>query len=531
MTSLKNMHRVLCSIPLLSLIYARFPTLPRLRPSPLLRFFTMRTALTIALLGVATVLVRFDNPLQTLIAFGLFGFAFTARLIPKLGPSFKKAGLQGRDMSKSCPVEPIPESMGIVSSVTYIILLVLIIPFVFFKYLVSYSSIANDDDMLANYRTQYKTSQGNQLFPHNKLAEYLSGALCLLSTILLGIFDDLFDIRWRHKFFLPAVASLPLLIVYYVDFSVTSIVVPGFITKSPAGVWVLIAFNQVFQATNSFITRITGLKFTTLAIDYDINSTVPSLLDLGIFYYGYMSALSIFCPNAINILAGINGLEVGQSIVLGVLLLLNDICYLSTSSISQAARDSHLFSAIFLMPFIGVSAGLYLYNKYPSQVFVGDTYCYFSGMVFAVVGILGHFSKTLLMLFFIQIVNFLYSVPQLFHVVPCPRHRLPKYNPSDDLMYPSYATIDEKGFGRMLLAILSSLKFVAVKRSELGEITEFSNLTIINLVLVWFGPQREDTLCNLLLAIQFCIGLFMLVLRHTLGPWLFGYDNLSWGVK
>ena len=26
-----------------------------------------------------------------------------------------------------------------------------------------------------------------------------------------------------------------------------------------------------------------------------------------------------------------------------------------------------------------------------------------------------------------QIANFLYSVPQLFHLVPCPRHRLPKY--------------------------------------------------------------------------------------------------------
>ncbi len=26
-----------------------------------------------------------------------------------------------------------------------------------------------------------------------------------------------------------------------------------------------------------------------------------------------------------------------------------------------------------------------------------------------------------------QIANFLYSVPQLFHVVPCPRHRLPKF--------------------------------------------------------------------------------------------------------
>ena len=34
-------------------------------------------------------------------------------------------------------------------------------------------------------------------------------------------------------------------------------------------------------------------------------------------------------------------------------------------------------------------------NWYPSTVFVGDTFCYFAGMTFAVVGIHGHFSKTL----------------------------------------------------------------------------------------------------------------------------------------
>jgi UDP-N-acetylglucosamine--dolichyl-phosphate N-acetylglucosaminephosphotransferase len=56
---------------------------------------------------------------------------------------------------------------------------------------------------------------------------------------------------------------------------------------------------------------------------------------------------------------------------------------------------------------------------------VGDTYCYFAGMTFAVVGILGHFSKTLLLFFIPQILNFLYSTPQLFKLVPCPRHRLP----------------------------------------------------------------------------------------------------------
>ena len=64
--------------------------------------------------------------------------------------------------------------------------------------------------------------------------------------------------------------------------------------------------------------------------------------------------------------------------------------------------------------------------RYPSSVFVGDTFCYFSGMTFAVVAILGHFSKTMLLFFIPQILNFLYSVPQLFRFIPCPRHRLPR---------------------------------------------------------------------------------------------------------
>jgi UDP-N-acetylglucosamine--dolichyl-phosphate N-acetylglucosaminephosphotransferase len=47
-------------------------------------------------------------------------------------------------------------------------------------------------------------------------------------------------------------------------------------------------------------------------------------------------------------------------------------------------------------------------------------------MTFAVAGILGHFSKTLLLFFLPQIFNFLYSTPQLFKLIPCPRHRLPR---------------------------------------------------------------------------------------------------------
>ena len=38
----------------------------------------------------------------------------------------------------------------------------------------------------------------------------------------------------------------------------------------------------------------------------------------GILYYIYMGMLAIFCTNAINILAGINGIEAGQSLIIAV---------------------------------------------------------------------------------------------------------------------------------------------------------------------------------------------------------------------
>lgn len=65
-------------------------------------------------------------------------------------------------------------------------------------------------------------------------------------------------------------------------------------------------------------------------------------------------------------------------------------------------------------------------DRYPSLVFVGDTFCYFAGQVLACAGVLGHFSKTLLLFFVPQLFNFALSLPQLAHLVPCPRHRVPE---------------------------------------------------------------------------------------------------------
>ena len=485
----------------------------------------------VSLLVLSIACIAPNKPLQTLFAFACIGYVITASLIPNLMDSFIRIGLKGKDLSKAPPVKEIAESMGVVCAVTYLFLMFWLIPFIFFKYLVSFTSMSDDADMSNNYKDQYLALSNNRLFPHNKLAEYLSAVLCLQSTTLLGLFDDLFDIRWRHKFFLPAVASMPLLIVYYVDFSVTSIVVPSFVTtKLPAGEFLLESLNTLIQKGNNFVTYITGLSFRTLDDNYVLPTGSPKLLDLGVFYYVYMSAISIFSPNSINILAGINGLEVGQSIVLAVIFLINDFCYLFSTDISAAAYDSHLFSAIFLIPFVGTSLALFQFNWFPARVFVGDTYCYFSGMVFAIVGILGHFSKTLLIFLLPQIINFIYSAPQILGVVPCPRHRMPRFNIEDGLMYPSFGEL--KSLSKLqncFLSILETFKLIRVERTT--KVTRFSNMTIINLCLVWFGPLREDKLCTLLMVLQFLIGLLMIFVRHTLGPWLLGFDNLTWGVK
>jgi UDP-N-acetylglucosamine--dolichyl-phosphate N-acetylglucosaminephosphotransferase len=45
--------------------------------------------------------------------------------------------------------------------------------------------------------------------------------------IFLGFADDVIDLRWRHKFFLPSVAALPLLLVYWANHNSTHIAVPA----------------------------------------------------------------------------------------------------------------------------------------------------------------------------------------------------------------------------------------------------------------------------------------------------------------
>ena len=83
-----------------------------------------------------------------------------------------------------------------------------------------------------------------------------------------------------------------------------------------------------------------------------------SFLLLGIMYFVYMGMLAVFCTNAINILAGINGIEVGQSLVIGLsILLFNSI------ELPGHWGAKHAFSVYLLLPFVAVSAALFKHNR------------------------------------------------------------------------------------------------------------------------------------------------------------------------
>ncbi|XP_037003224.2 UDP-N-acetylglucosamine--dolichyl-phosphate N-acetylglucosaminephosphotransferase isoform X2 [Artibeus jamaicensis] len=213
---------------------------------------------------------------------------------------------------------------------------------------------------------------------------------------------------------------------------------------------------------------------------------------------------------------GINGLEAGQSLVISASIIIFNLVELEGD-----CRDDHVFSLYFMIPFFFTTLGLLYHNWYPSQVFVGDTFCYFAGMTFAVVGILGHFSKTMLLFFMPQVFNFLYSLPQLLHIIPCPRHRVPRLNTDTGKLEMSYSKFKTKSLsflGTFILKIAESLQLVTVRQSENedGAFTECNNMTLINLVLKVFGPMHERNLTLLLLLLQILGSAVTFFIRYQL---------------
>eukprot|EP00605_Chrysophyceae_sp_TOSAG23-4_P001659 GSChrysophyteH1.ASY1.ANO1.1821.1 assembled CDS len=162
--------------------------------------------------------------------------------------------------------------------------------------------------------------------------------------VFLGFTDDVLDLKWRYKLILPTVASLPLLSSY-----------------------------------DGHLVNIVAIVDT---------EAKGSIVELGPVFLLYMGLLAVFCTNSINIMAGINGLEVGQAYVIAAAVL----CF---KLYELFASQHQVFTILLVLPFIGTTLALMRHNWFPAKVFVGDTFCYFA----------------------------------VFRLVPCPRHRLPRLDP------------------------------------------------------------------------------------------------------
>lgn len=371
-----------------------------------------------------------------------FGFWATFRLIPVISRLTVAKGLWGKDINKNgteAGEKKIPEALGLAPGVVFLVCIVLFQQLHYFDIGAVASWLLSGNSGMPQPATIISEATSDAW-----MVDYNAALATICFMLFLGFADDVLDIPWRVKLLLPTLASLPLLIAYSGG---TAVAVP-----------------KPLQALAAW---------------------VPGYVELGWAYKLYMVALTVFATNAINILAGVNGLEVGQTFIIAAAVLLHNLVELAGHAGQvPVQRDGHLFSAYLMLPLATTSLALLHFNWFPSQVFVGDTFTYFAGMTIAVAGILGHFSETLVLFLGPQIFNFVYSTPQLFKFVHCPRHRLPRFNPTTGLL------------------------------------TATPNWNLVNLILQVGGPCSEEALCRRILFLQGASCVTGFALRHLLvGVW------------
>lgn len=185
----------------------------------------------------------------------------------------------------------------------------------------------------------------------------LVGLLAALGTVLIvsliGILDDLFEISQIVKAFLPALAALPLVAV-----------------KVGKTVLRLPFFGPV---------------------------------NFGIFYSLILVPLGVTgAANAVNMLAGFNGLEVGMGIVATGSLAL----------IAYTLRATN--SLVLLLAMLGALLATLYYNWYPAKVFIGDIGTLSIGAVIAASVILGDFEMAGIIVMIPYFLDFLFKAANRF---------------------------------------------------------------------------------------------------------------------
>lgn len=269
-------------------------------------------------------------------AVGVATFAVTVGFVPTLAVYTARKGLHGKDLGKRHMPElrdiAVPSALGIVSAIVFLAAVI-------------------------GCQCMFATSQEH-------MARYNSALTSVCFMVLLGFMDDVLDLPWRAKIFLPMIASFPLLVTYTGS---TSIVVP-----KPLRFLLMASEANGSRGSLSLLGALID-RIPTVTVD---TSAFGAIIECGALYQVYMAVMAVFSTNAINIYAGINGLEAGQSYVIGCGILLYCLLQLQGQAYDS---EQYLFAITLVVPFLGSTLGLLWHNWFPSKVFVGDTYCYFAG--------------------------------------------------------------------------------------------------------------------------------------------------------
>ena len=185
----------------------------------------------------------------------------------------------------------------------------------------------------------------------------LTSILAAFSTIaivaLIGIFDDLISIKQGTKAFMPVFAALPLIAIKE-GFTVMKIPLVGFV-------------------------------------------------DFGIFYHIVLIPLGITgAANAVNMLAGFNGLEVGMGIVaIGSLSIIAYLIGEITAFLLSVVMLGSLFATLY-------------YNWYPAKILIGDVGTLTIGAVIASIVIIGNYETAGVIIIIPYIIDFIIKAKNHF---------------------------------------------------------------------------------------------------------------------
>jgi len=189
------------------------------------------------------------------------------------------------------------------------------------------------------------------------LSVSLTSILAVLSTVLIvviiGVFDDLISMQQWIKAIIPVFAALPLM-----------------------------AIKE---------------GYSTMRIPF------VGMINFGIFYPLVLVPLGITgAANAVNMLAGFNGLEVGMGIVaIGALVIIAYLIGQTTALIILLAALGALIAALY-------------YNWYPAKILVGDVGTLTIGAVIASAVIVGNYETAGAILVIPYVVDFLIKAKNRF---------------------------------------------------------------------------------------------------------------------